>query len=46
MVVNDWKERRRPNLPEHVPYFVFLLTINIFFCSVLPTQLLRNVKTS
>jgi hypothetical protein len=25
---------------------VFLLTINIFFCLVLPTQLLRNVKPS
>lgn len=45
-VVNDWKERRRPNLREHVPYFVFLLTINIFFCLVLSTQLLRNVKPS
>jgi hypothetical protein len=45
-VVDDWKERRRPNLRQHVPYFVFLLTINIFFCLVLPTQLLRNVKPS
>jgi hypothetical protein len=45
-VVDDWKERRRPNVREHVPYFVFLLTINIFFCLVLPTQLLRNVKAS
>src|SRR5581483_1485960 len=45
-VVNDWKQRRKPNLREHVPYFVFLLTINIFFCLVLPTQLLRNVKPS
>ena len=45
-VVNDWIERRRPPLREHVPYFVFMLTINIFFCLVLPTQLLRNVKES
>jgi hypothetical protein len=45
-VVNDWIERRRPNLRQHVPYFVFMLTINIFFCLVLPTQLLRNVKPS
>lgn len=45
-VVNDWKERRKPNLREHVPYFVFLVTINMFFCLVLPTQLLRNVKPS
>ena len=45
-VVDDWKARRRPKLREHVPYFVFLLTINIFFCLILPTQLLRNVKPS
>jgi hypothetical protein len=45
-VVNDWKQRRRPSLRQHVPYFVFLLTINIFFCLVLPTELLRNVKPS
>ena len=45
-VVNDWKQRRKPNLRGHVPYFVFLLTINIFFCLILPTQLLRNVKPS
>jgi len=45
-VVNHWKEQRSPNLRAHVPYFVFLLTINIFFCLILPTQLLRNVKPS
>ena len=45
-VVNDWIERRRPPLREHVPYFIFMLTINIFFCLVLPTRLLRNVKPS
>jgi hypothetical protein len=45
-VVNDWKQRRKPNLRQHVPYFIFMLTINIFFCLVLPTQLLRNVKQS
>src|ERR1017187_9089993 len=45
-VVNDWKERRRPPLRQHAPYFVFMLTINIFFCLVLPTRLLRNVKQS
>jgi hypothetical protein len=45
-VVTDWIERRRPTLRQHVPYFVFMLTINIFFCLVLPTQLLRNVKAS
>ena len=45
-VVSNWKERRRPPLREHLPYFVFMLTINIFFCLVLATQLLRNVKES
>jgi hypothetical protein len=45
-VVNDWVKRRRPPLREHVPYFVFMATINIFFCLVLPTQLLKNVKAS
>lgn len=45
-VIEDWIARRRPPLREHVPYFVFMLTINIFFCLVLPTQLLQNVKAS
>jgi hypothetical protein len=45
-VVEDWINRRRPPLREHVPYFIFMLTINIFFCLILPTQLLRNVKAS
>jgi hypothetical protein len=45
-VVNDWTAKRRPPLRDHVPYFVFMLTINIFFCLVLQTQLLRNVKAS
>jgi hypothetical protein len=45
-VIEDWTAGRRPPLRDHVPYFVFMLTINIFFCLVLPTQLLRNVKAS
>jgi hypothetical protein len=45
-VLQEWISRRRPPLREHVPYFIFMLTINIFFCLVLPTQLLRNVKAS
>jgi hypothetical protein len=45
-VVQDWIGRRRPPLREHVPYFIFMLTINVFFCLVLPTQLLRNLKAS
>ena len=45
-VVDGWKAGRRPNLREHLPYFVFLLTINIFFCLIFRAQLLRNVKPS
>jgi hypothetical protein len=45
-VLNDWIEKRRPPLREHVPYFVFILSINVFFHLVLPTELLRNVKPS
>ena len=29
-----------------MPYFVFILSINVFFHLVLPTELLRNVKPS
>lgn len=46
IVTADWIQRRRPPLREHLPYFIFLLTINIFFCLVLPTELLKNVKSS
>lgn len=45
-VINDWAQARRPPLRKYLPYFVFMLTINIFFCLVLPTQLLKNVKAS
>jgi hypothetical protein len=45
-VVADWISHRRPTLRDYVPNFVFMLTINMFFCLVLPTQLLRNVKAS
>ena len=45
-VVSTWIQKRRPPLRDHLPYFVFMLTINIFFCLVLPTQLLNNVKPS
>jgi len=45
-VISDWIGRRRPPLRDHLPYFVFLLTTNLFFCLVLPTQLLGNVKPS
>ena len=45
-VIGDWIYRRRPPIREHLPYFTFMLSINFFFCLVLPTQLLRNVKPS
>ena len=44
--INDWISNRRPPLRERYPYFVLMLTINIFFCLVLPTQLLSKVKES
>lgn len=45
-VLNDWTGRRRPALLDYSPYFVFMLTINLFFCLVLPAQLLRSIKPS
>jgi len=45
-VINDWNARRRPPLRDHAPYFVFMLTVSIFFCAVLPTQLLSKVRPS
>jgi hypothetical protein len=45
-VLKDWIARRRPALRQRYPYFIFMLSINLFFCLVLPTQLLRNVKPS
>jgi hypothetical protein len=45
-VQNDWVQKRRPPLREYLPYFIFMLSINIFFCVVVPTELLRDVKAS
>lgn len=45
-VVSDWVAKRRPPLRQRMPYFIFMLSVNLFFCLVLPTQLLRNVKPS
>ena len=46
-VIEEWTEKRRPKpLREYVPYFVFMLTINLVFCLLLQTQLLRGVKPS
>jgi hypothetical protein len=44
--INDWISHRHPPLRERYPYFILMLTINIFFCLVLPTQLLSKVKQS
>jgi hypothetical protein len=44
--VLKWVGNRRPPLQECAPHFIFMLTINVFFCLVLSTQLLRNVKPS
>ena len=45
-VQNDWVQKRRPPLREYLPYFIFMLSINIFFCVVVPTEVLRDVKAS
>jgi hypothetical protein len=45
-VVTDWIANRRKPLRAYRPYFIHMLSINIFFSMVLPTQLLRNVKQS
>jgi hypothetical protein len=42
----DWIANRRKPIREYFPYFTFMLSINVFFCLVLQTQLLRNVKQS
>jgi hypothetical protein len=42
----DWIAGRRKPIREYLPYFTFMLSINIFFCLVLQTELLRNVKQS
>jgi len=44
--ISDWVGKRRPSLRQCVPYFIFMLSVNLFFCLALPTQLLRNVKPS
>ncbi len=45
-VRDDWTARRRPPIRQHLPYFAFMLSVNIFFVLVIQTQLLRNVKQS
>ena len=45
-VVKDWIANRKKPLRTYRPYFIHMLSINIFFSIVLPSQLLRNVKQS
>lgn len=45
-VVGDWKSNRKKPLRTYRPYFIHMLSINIFFSLVLPTQLLSKVKAS
>jgi hypothetical protein len=45
-VLNDWKSNRRKTLRTYRPYFIHMLSINIFFALVLQTQLLSKVKAS
>jgi len=30
-VRNDWTERRKPPIRQHLPYFTFMLSVNVFF---------------
>jgi hypothetical protein len=46
LAITEWIAKRRPPLRHGMPYFIFMLSVNLFFCLVLPTQLLRNVKPS
>lgn len=45
-VVVNWRLNRKKPLRERFPYFIHMLSINIFFSLVLPTQLLSKVKAS
>ena len=45
-VVAQWRSERKKPLCAHRPYFVHMLSINVFFSLVLKTQLLKNVKPS
>lgn len=45
-VRDGWTAKRKPPIRQHLPYFTFMLSINIFFALIIQTQLLRNVKQS
>jgi len=46
LVITRWLDDRRKPLRSYLPYFVHILSINIFFALVLPTNLLSKVKPS
>ena len=46
LVVRTWIDEGRKPLRSYRPYFLHMLSINIFFSLVLPAQLLRKVKPS
>jgi hypothetical protein len=45
-VISQWRADRKKPLRTYRPYFVHMLSINVFFSLVLQTQLLKNVKAS
>ena len=45
-VLAQWRSDRKKPLRTYRPYFIHMLSINIFFCLVLKTQILKNVKAS
>jgi hypothetical protein len=45
-VRNNWAARHKPPIRQYLPYFTFMLSVNIFFALIIQTQLLRNVKQS
>lgn len=45
-VRDDWTAKRKPPIRQHLPYFTFMLSINIFFALIIKTELLRNIKQS
>jgi hypothetical protein len=45
-VLAQWSSDRKKPLRAYRPYFIHMLSINIFFSLILKTQLLKNVKPS
>ncbi len=45
-VTRRWKADGRPLLRSYLPYFIHMLSINVFFALALSAKLLKNVKQS